>query len=424
LGGAFLGTFLGAATSIRERFQARKFLWLLALAGLLTFGAAGPAQADCVLNGTLVICSGASPNGFTAGLGQNGLSVNVQSGATVGNGTTNNITLNDNNAVMNFGSITVGAAATGIAAANNNSISNLGAITAGDGGTAVSITGTGSIFNSGSVTVGTAGAIGLSAPSVTNTGTITTSDFGVGVNGTADFGGKRFIFAAEDGTISGWPGAGGDLFNAQLEVDHSSTAIYKGLTLASFNGANYLYAANFHGGVVEAFDTNFAPFSFSATAFKDPQIPSGYAPFNVQAVGNTIVVTFAKQDKDQEDEVAGNGLGFVDIFTTNGMLVMRLQSGPWMNAPWGVVMAPLNFGELSGRLLIGNFGSGLIAAFDAATGSFVSFLKQSPGAPLRINGLWGIGFGNDASAGPSNTLFFAAGDANEHHGLFGTITAK
>ena len=134
-------------------------------------------------------------------------------------------------------------------------------------------------------------------------GTGTASPTGVVFNGTADFGGKRFIFAAEDGTISGWPGAGGDLFNAQLEVDHSSTAIYKGLTLASFNGANYLYAANFHGGVVEAFDTNFAPFSFSATAFKDPQIPSGYAPFNVQAVGNTIVVTFAKQDKDQEEGI-------------------------------------------------------------------------------------------------------------------------
>jgi len=254
-------------------------------------------------------------------------------------------------------------------------------------------------------------------------GTGTASPTGIVFNGSSDFGGARFIFATEDGTISAWiPSV--DQFNAILKVDHSSTAIYKGLTLASFGGANYLYAANFHGGVVEVFDKNFNPFSFSPTAFTDSGIPAGYAPFNVQAIGSAIVVTFAKQDKDKEDEVAGNGFGFVDVFTPNGVLVMRLQQGSWMNAPWGVALAPSNFGELSNRLLIGNFGSGLIAAFDASTGSFVSFLKQSPGAPMKINGLWGIGFGNGAAAGPTNTLFFAAGDANEHHGLFGTITAK
>jgi uncharacterized protein (TIGR03118 family) len=207
-------------------------------------------------------------------------------------------------------------------------------------------------------------------------------------------------------------------------VNHSSTAIYKGLTISSFSGANYLYAADFHSGVVEVFDKNFSHVSFSPTAFTDSNIPAGYGPFNVQAIGGAIVVTFAKQDKDKEDEVAGNGFGFVDVFTANGNLIMRLESGPWMNAPWGAALAPSDFGELSGRLLIGNFGSGLIAAFDASTGSFVSFLKQSPGAPRKINGLWGIGFGNGGTAGPTGTLFFVAGSANEHHGLFGTITPK
>ena len=164
-------------------------------------------------------------------------------------------------------------------------------------------------------------------------GTPPSAPTGIVFNGnSSDFGGARFIFATEDGTISAWiPSV--DQFNAILKVDHSSTAIYKGLTLASFGGANYLYAANFHGGVVEVFDKNFNPFSFSPTAFTDSGIPAGYAPFNVQAIGSAIVVTFAKQDKDKEDEVAGNGFGFVDVFTPNGVLVMRLQQGSWMNAP-------------------------------------------------------------------------------------------
>jgi uncharacterized protein (TIGR03118 family) len=260
------------------------------------------------------------------------------------------------------------------------------------------------------VTIPTPGGGGTSAP----TGTV--------FNGTSDFAGAAFVFATEDGTISTWSPA--NQFTAVLRVNHSSTAIYKGLTKASFNGANYLYAADFHTGKVEVFDKDFNPFSFSATAFTDSSIPAGFAPFNVQAVGSAIVVTFAMQDKDMRDEVARNGLGFVDVFTTNGQVIMQLQSGPWLNAPWGAALAPPDFGELSNRLLIGNFGSGLIAAFDAANGSFVSFLKQSPGAPLKINGLWGIGFGNGGAAGPTNTLFFAAGDANEHHGIFGKITQK
>jgi uncharacterized protein (TIGR03118 family) len=249
------------------------------------------------------------------------------------------------------------------------------------------------------------------------------SPTGTVFNGSSDFHGDIFIFVAEDGIISGWNPAV-NLFNAHIEVDHSATAIYKGVTIASFNGANYLYAADFHTGTLEIFDKNFQPFSFGANAFVDPQIPDGFGPFNVQAIGNAVVVTYAKQDEDAEDEVAGKGLGFVDVFTPNGTLIMRLESGDWMNAPWGVALAPANFGELSNRLLIGNFGSGLIAAFDAADGSFVSFLKQSPGAPMKINGLWGLGFGNNAAAGPSNTLFFAAGHANEHHGVFGAITSK
>jgi len=173
----------------------------------------------------------------------------------------------------------------------------------------------------------------------TPNGTGTASPTGTISNSTADFHGGRFIFATEDGTISAWiPSI--NQFNAVLEVDQSSTAIFKGLTMSSFGGANYLYAADFHGGRVEVFDKDFHPFSFSSTAFTDPTIPDGFAPFNVQAIGAAIVVTFAKQDKTMSDDMDRKEFGFVDVFTPNGNLMMRLESGPWLNAPWGVALAP------------------------------------------------------------------------------------
>ena len=203
--------------------QARSLLGLLVLTGLLTFGFAEPAQADCVLNGTLVICSGASPNGFTAGGGQNGLSVNVQSGATVGNGTTNNITLNDNNTVMNFGSITVGTSTAGILAGNNNSVSNFGTITAGDFGAGIAVT-SGSIFNAGTVIVGAGSSAGLNGPNATNTGLIQAGDGGIGVATTADSG-----TAINRGTIIVGDGGQGiaSSFNSQTIVN-SGTIVFGG----------------------------------------------------------------------------------------------------------------------------------------------------------------------------------------------------
>jgi uncharacterized protein (TIGR03118 family) len=238
----------------------------------------------------------------------------------------------------------------------------------------------------------------------------------------SDFSGALFVFVTEDGTISAFiPSV--DPLNAVLKINHPG-ANYKGVTISTFNNANYLYAADFHNGVIEVYDNNFIPHVFSPTAFTDPDLPEGYGPFNVQAVGNAVVVAYAKQDEDAEDEVAGPGLGYVDVYSPNGVLQMRLQHGPWLNAPWGVALAPPNFGELSNMLLVGNFGSGLIAAFDPSTGDFVSFLQHTKGAPIKINGLWGIEFGNGANAGPANALFFAAGVANEHHGLFGRITPE
>lgn len=248
------------------------------------------------------------------------------------------------------------------------------------------------------------------------TGTVfnpSTTDFKL-PNGSA----ARFLFVTENGTLSGWNGG-----TAAVNVaDHAGWAVYKGLAIGQVGGANYLYAANFFAGTVEVFDTNFDPHSFGPNAFKDWAIPAGYAPFNVQAIGDRLYVTYAKQDEEKLDEVAGHGLGFVDAYSLDGVLQLRLHSGYWMNAPWGVALAPADFGRFSNMLLVGQFGSGQIAAFDPANGHFRGLLRGAPSRPLKIDGLWALGFGNGAAAGPTNTLYFTAGPDDEVHGLFGSIT--
>ena len=156
-------------------------------------------------------------------------------------------------------------------------------------------------------------------------------------------------------------------------------------------------------------------------AFHDDDIPRGFAPFNIQGIGPNLYVTYAKQDGTQHDDVPGAGLGFVNVFGTRGQLLARLQHGPWLNAPWGVVQAPAYFGEFSHSVLIGNFGAGTIAAFNAVTGQFLGNVLNPDGSTLAIDGLWGLGFGNGGASGPGNTLFFTAGPNDESNGVFGTL---
>jgi uncharacterized protein (TIGR03118 family) len=240
-------------------------------------------------------------------------------------------------------------------------------------------------------------------------GTGTSTPTGIVFNGSSDFNvapGKpaRFIFVTQDGTISGWnPTA--DPTNAIITVNNSGSAIYTGATIAQRAGANSLYVANFHGGTVDVFDANFTPVTLSTGAFKDPSIPEGFAPFNVQNINGTIYVAFAKQDEEKEDEVAGAGLGFVAAFDPDGNLRMRLRSGQWMNAPWGIALAPAGFGKLGNRLLVGQFGSGQIATFDPRNGNFLGLLRGQQGQPLTIEGLWGLEFGNGSAAGPTTRSF-------------------
>lgn len=230
-----------------------------------------------------------------------------------------------------------------------------------------------------------------------------------------------FLFAGEGGTLRGWNFPSGAT-TAQVQDMSGSNAIYKGIAIATVGSAPRLYATNFHNGAVDTFDSNFK----YTGSFTDTTVGDGFAPFNVQNIGDHLFVTFAKQDADREDDVAGAGNGFVDEFNPDGTLVRRFASNGTLNSPWGVALAPMSFGQFGGDLLIGNFGDGRINAFDPTTGSFLGQLQGANG-PLSIEGLWGLKFGNGAAAGPTDTLFFTAGIAGpgaiEDHGLFGSITA-
>ena len=238
-------------------------------------------------------------------------------------------------------------------------------------------------------------------------------------NNTGFFHGDSFVFAGEDGTISGWRGALGT--TAELLVSRTN-AVYKGITLHTNTGTPLLLLANFREGTVDVYDTN-----LDLIQFADPHAPAGYAPFNVQNIGGFIFVTFAKQDGAKHDDVAGPGNGLIDVFVPTTGRFHRFATGSdagghlkALNSPWGVALAPESFGQHEDELLVGNFGSGTIMAFEA-DGDFRGFLEDTHHHPIVIDGLWGITFGNGGKAGVPDALYFTAGLNGETDGLFGSL---
>jgi uncharacterized protein (TIGR03118 family) len=238
-------------------------------------------------------------------------------------------------------------------------------------------------------------------------------------NGGTAFNSDRFIFATENGTIHGWRGALGT--NAEtLFPNTAGNSVYKGLAIATQGTSTYLYAADFHNNKINVFPSAAAP--VLTGSFVDPMLPAGYAPFNIQNLGGKLYVTYAKQDSAAHDEIAGAGFGYVDVFDLQGNFTQRLASGGALDAPWGVAIAPNGFGKFGGDLLVGNFGDGMINAYDLATGMWVDTLKSGDGTPVEIDGLWALTFGNGGSGGDKNALYFTAGLNNEADGLFGRLT--
>jgi uncharacterized protein (TIGR03118 family) len=302
-------------------------------------------------------------------------------------------------------------------------------------------------------------------PTGTPTGTIfngSLTDFAIAPGMPA-----TFLFATLDGAIIGWnanvgiaPGAAAPSVNAVIAVKTTDGSSYTGLTSALVDGNPYLYAANFNNGRVDVYDNNFHPVTLNPNdqdqnngnrgqnnndnnndngdnnkAFTDRFLPPNFAPFNVQTVGNDIVVTYALHQQGQPRETDGPGLGYVDIFTAKGRLIQRLEHGDWLNAPWGVALAPQDFGVFSHDLLIGQFagggttqGSGTIAIYDLVTGQFKGLLQNASGSTIAINGLWDISSANNSAAGsydpagaPGSELYFTAGPNKGTGGLFGYL---
>jgi len=239
-------------------------------------------------------------------------------------------------------------------------------------------------------------------------------------NASGAFNGDLFLFVSEDGTVSGWRSSLGTA--AETLALASSANIYKGSAFATIAGNSYLYGANFHAGSIDVFKGSAAAPSL-AGSFVDPTLPSGYAPFNVQRLGDSLYVAYAKQDAAKVEEVTGVGFGFVDRFDLQGNFLERVAGNGTLNAPWGLAIAPSSFGALAGALLVGNFGDGRINAYNATTHAFLGQIKGANDQPLEIDGLWALTPGNDGSAGSSSMIYFSAGPDDEEHGLFGVLVA-
>jgi uncharacterized protein (TIGR03118 family) len=277
-------------------------------------------------------------------------------------------------------------------------------------------------------------------PGGTPTGTVfNSSGGGFEVTENGKTGSSVFLFATEDGTIVGWAPSV-DRNNAIIAVDNSGNnftepdplkqtgAVYKGVAIATdASGQTLLYASNFRSGHVDVFHTDFTPDTNLPTgAFTDPHLPKGYAPFDIQELNGKIYVTYALQNAEKHDDVAGQGHGFVDSYNLDGSGETRVVTRGQLDSPWGLAIAPASFGDLAGDLLIGNFGNGRINAFDIAEngrGHFEGQLKDPNGNPIQIDGLWALKVGNDHAAGSSQTVFFTAGINGESDGLFGSLQA-
>jgi uncharacterized protein (TIGR03118 family) len=256
-------------------------------------------------------------------------------------------------------------------------------------------------------------------------------DFVVSAGGKS--GPSIFMFATEDGTISGWNPTV-DQHHAILKVDRSKVskgqftgAVYKGLATGRADGKDFIYATNFRFGSVEQFDAKF----HLVRSFTDPELNEQchlsdsnnqcFAPFGIRNIGGRLYVTFALQKVGKHDDQAGSGNGYVDVFNTEGKLLHRFASKGTLNSPWGLTLTPKDFGPFSNDLLVGNFGDGHINVFNPKTGALLGQLPDQAGDPISINGLWGIDFGNGANAGELDELFFASGLNDEANGLFGKI---
>jgi uncharacterized protein (TIGR03118 family) len=212
------------------------------------------------------------------------------------------------------------------------------------------------------------------------------------------------------------------LLNARIAVDNSAQgAVYKGLAIAGTGTTFQLYATDFRNRRIDVFDAEFKKVKEKPGAFEDPHLPADYAPFGIQNIDGDLYVTYAKQDAARHDDVPGAGAGYVEVYDTSGKWIRCFAERGALDAPWGVALAPTSFGRFGGALLIGNFGDGIINAFEPLSGRHLGSLDDKEGKAIVLKGLWGIAFGNGVDGQPANALFYAAGPGDETHGGYGVL---
>ncbi|WP_027210800.1 TIGR03118 family protein [Burkholderia sp. WSM2232] len=248
-----------------------------------------------------------------------------------------------------------------------------------------------------------------------------TTDFQISANGAAASN-AVFLWATDAGTIAAWSPKVLPTQAVNAFDDGAGGAVYKGLAIGANAGASLLFATDFHNRKVDVFDKSFNKIQLPGK-FIDPTLPAGFSPFGIAAIGNTVYVTYALLGPDGRTQVNGAGNGVVDAFDTAGNFVKRIATSATLNSPWGVVIAPANFGAASNELLVGNFGDGTIDVFDPNSGEFKGALTNTDGTTFKQPGLWGLSFGNNAANQPLNTLFFAAGPTPTS-GVYGRIDVR
>lgn len=245
-----------------------------------------------------------------------------------------------------------------------------------------------------------------------------TSKFVLSTHGKS--GPASFIFAGEDGDISGWNSSGNG--KKAVLVAHTRHTVYKGLTMVTMRGKPFLLAANFHRNRIDVFNSHFTRVS-KPSAFRSRTIPGGYAPFNVSTLRGRVYVTYAKQDAAKGDDTAGHGHGFVSVFNRRGHFLKSLVRRGALNSPWGLAIAPKGFGGFHGKLLVGNFGNGRVHVVNRRNGHVIATLRNGAGKPIVIDGLWGLLPGNGIAGGKSD-VWFSAGPDDESHGLLGILRTR
>lgn len=269
------------------------------------------------------------------------------------------------------------------------------------------------------VTIPSATGVGTGTP----TGTVFNSTTGFTITQNGKSAPALFLFDSEDGVITGWNSSVNPTVAVVAVNNSASGAVYKAMELANNGTGNFLYVCNFFSAKVEVYDQNFQPATLSGS-FTDPHLPAGWAPHNIRNINGQLYVVYAKQNATKTDAVTGKGLGIVNVFDLNGNFVKRFAMKGTLNAPWGLALATANFGTFSNDILVGNLGDGTINAFDPSTGAFLGQLNTSTGGVVKIQGLWGLMFGNGGQGGLKDTLYFTAGPNAYTHGRFGSVTAQ